>query len=74
VILLLVASNRGISVLPDWVVREVKYSSDYITRPLTQAGITRSLYAAVRTADADKPFMKELVQLARDEAQRLQTA
>jgi len=74
VILLLVASNRGISVLPYWVVREVKYSSDYITRPLTQAGITRSLYAAVRTADADKPFMKELVQLARDEAQRLQTA
>jgi len=28
VILLLVASNRGISVLPDWVVREVKYNSD----------------------------------------------
>jgi LysR family transcriptional regulator for metE and metH len=28
VILLLVASNRGITVLPDWVVREVKYSSD----------------------------------------------
>ncbi|CAN0284733.1 unnamed protein product, partial [Chrysoparadoxa australica] len=25
VILLLVASNRGVSVLPDWVVREVKY-------------------------------------------------
>ena len=49
VILLLVASNRGVSVLPDWVVREVKYSSDYVTRPLTAAGLTRRLYAAGRS-------------------------
>jgi len=71
-ILLLVASNRGISVLPDWVVREVKYSSDYVTRPLTKAGLTRSLYAAVRIEDRDKPFMRELIALARQEARRLQ--
>ncbi|MBT8168326.1 LysR family transcriptional regulator [Falsiruegeria litorea] len=72
VILLLVASNRGISVLPDWVVREVKYSSDYVTRPLTEAGITRRLYAAVRSEDLEKPFVQELVKLARVEAQKLQ--
>jgi len=72
VILLLVASNRGVSVLPDWVVREVKYSNDYVTRPLTESGLTRRLYAAVRTEDAAKPFMKDLVSLARQEAQRLQ--
>lgn len=74
VILLLVASNRGVSVLPDWVVREVKYSSDYVTRPLTENGITRRLYAATRTADTDKPFVAELIRLARQEAQRLQSA
>jgi LysR family transcriptional regulator for metE and metH len=74
VILLLVASNRGVSVLPDWVVREVKYSSDYVTRPLTEKGITRRLYAATRTADTDKPFVAELIRLARQEAQRLQSA
>ncbi len=74
VILLLVASNRGVSVLPDWVVREVKYSSDYVTRPLTQNGVTRRLYAATRTADIDKPFVSELIRLARQEAYRLQTA
>ncbi len=74
VILLLVASNRGVSVLPDWVVREVKYSSDYVTRPLTQNGVTRRLYAATRTADIDKPFVSELIRLARQEAHRLQTA
>jgi len=74
VILLLVASNRGVSVLPDWVVREVKYSSDYVTRPLTEKGITRRLYAATRTTDIEKPFVSELIRLARQEAQRLQTA
>ena len=48
VILLLVASNRGVAVLPDWVVREVRYSSDYVTRPLTEKGVTKRLYAAVQ--------------------------
>ncbi len=72
VILLLVASNRGVSVLPDWVVREVKYNSDYVTRPLTKEGITRRLYAAVRTEDLEKPFVQELIQLAGAEARKLQ--
>jgi len=74
VILLLVASNRGVSVLPDWVVREVKYSSDYITRPLTEQGLTRRLYAAVRTEDLEKPYMEVLIRLAGEEARRLQEA
>lgn len=72
VILLLVASNRGVSVLPDWVVREVKYSSDYITRPLTKTGLTRRLYAAVRNEDLQQPYMERLIALARQEARRLQ--
>ena len=74
VILLLVASNRGIAVLPDWVVREVKYNSDYVTRPLTEQGITRRLYAAVRTEDMEKPYMKKLIALAGQEARKLQSA
>lgn len=74
VILLLVASNRGVAVLPDWVVREVKYSSDYITRPLTAEGITRRLYAAVRSEDLEKPYVQKLVALARTEARKLQSA
>ncbi|MCM2560703.1 LysR family transcriptional regulator [Lutimaribacter sp. EGI FJ00015] len=74
VILLLVASNRGVTVLPDWVVREVKYSSDYVTRPLTALGITRRLYAATRTEDLEKPYMQDLIRLAGAEAQRMQAA
>ena len=74
VILLLVASNRGVTVLPDWVVREVKYSSDYVTRPLTRAGLTRRLYAATRSDDLAKPYMADLIRLAGDEARRMQAA
>lgn len=65
VILLLVASNRGVAVLPDWVVREVRYNSGYVTRPLTRKGLTRRLYAAVREDDAQKPHFAHLVRLAR---------
>lgn len=72
VILLLVASNRGVAVLPDWVVREVRYNSDYVTRPLTAQGITRRLYAAVRETDAAKPFMAHVLRLMRTEPLKLQ--
>ncbi|GIT89681.1 LysR family transcriptional regulator [Jannaschia pagri] len=72
VILLLVASNRGVSVLPDWVVREVRYNSDYVTRPLTEQGVTRRLYAAVRQTDAAKPYMAHVLRLMRTEPLKLQ--
>jgi LysR family transcriptional regulator for metE and metH len=74
VILLLVAATRGVAGLPDWVVREVKYSADYVTRPLTEQGLTRRLYAATRTEDLDKPYMQRLIALAGQEAKRLQEA
>ena len=72
VILLLVASNRGVSVLPDWVLREVCYHSDYVTRPLTAQGRTRRLYGAVRSEDAARPFMAHFLRLARTEPVKLQ--
>jgi LysR family transcriptional regulator for metE and metH len=72
VILLLVASNRGVAVLPDWVVRQVRYNSDYVTLPLTKNGITRRLYAATRDDETNLPFMAHLIRLARQEAVKLQ--
>jgi LysR family transcriptional regulator for metE and metH len=72
VILLLVASGRGVAVLPDWVLREVKSSSDYVTRPLTEHGMTKRLYAATRQEDATKPFMAHVLRLARTEPVKLQ--
>ena len=74
VILFLVASGRGVSVLPDWVLREVRTSSDYITRPLTAAGVTRRLYAATRAEDTAKPFMAEVLRLAQGAPAALEPA
>jgi len=72
VILLLVASGRGVAVLPDWVLRDVRYHSDYVTKPLTEKGLTRRLYAAVRDEDSSKPFMAHVLRLARTEPVKLQ--
>jgi len=72
VILMLVASNRGVAVLPDWVLREVKYRPDYVTRPLTAKGIVRRMYAAVRTGDLARPYMAQVLRLGRSEPVKLQ--
>ncbi|PHQ98597.1 MAG: LysR family transcriptional regulator [Marinosulfonomonas sp.] len=74
VILLLVASNRGVAVLPDWVVREVKYNSDYVTRPLTKGGLTRRLFAAVREDDVAKPYMAHFMRLGRKIPMKMQAS
>ncbi|MGR3630876.1 MAG: LysR family transcriptional regulator [Limimaricola soesokkakensis] len=72
VILLLVASNRGVAVLPDWVVRQLRSNSDYVTRPLTAQGKTRRLYAATRSDDTSRPYIAHFTRLARQEAVKLQ--
>ena len=72
VILMLVGSNRGVAVLPDWVLRDVRSHADYITRPLGPKTITRRLYAATREEDAAKPFMAHFLRLGRTEPVKLQ--
>ena len=72
VILMLVGSNRGVSVLPDWVLRDVRSNADYATRPLGPETITRRLYAATREDDATKPFMAHFLRLGRSEPVKLQ--
>ena len=72
VILMLVASNRGVAVLPDWVVRAVRANPDYVTLPLTAEGVTRRLYAATRTVDLARPYLGHFLRLARSEPVKLQ--
>lgn len=72
VILLLVASGRGVSVLPDWVVRATNKNASLVTRPLTETGIRRGLYGATRSGDTDKPFMAHMLKLCRTEPPKLQ--
>ncbi|WP_339109465.1 LysR family transcriptional regulator [Thioclava sp. GXIMD4216] len=72
VILMLVAAGRGVAVLPDWVLREVRYRPDYITKPVTEHGLQKRLYAATRTEDAVQPYMAYFLRLARTEPVKLQ--
>jgi len=72
VILMLVAAGRGVAVLPDWVLREVKGNADYITRPLGPGTITKRLYAATRSEDVARPYMAHFLRLARTEPVKLQ--
>jgi len=72
VILLLVASGRGVSVLPDWVVRDTGRHPSLVTRRLTEAGITRRLFGATRADDTAKPFMAQMLKLCRTEPPKLQ--
>ncbi|WOI57597.1 LysR family transcriptional regulator [Palleronia sp. LCG004] len=72
VILMLVASMRGVAVLPDWVLRDRGSQGEYVTRPLTETGVTRRLYAATRAGETTTPFMAHLLGLARTEPVKLQ--
>jgi LysR family transcriptional regulator for metE and metH len=74
VILLLVASGRGVAVLPDWVVREQRRRGDVAVLPLTETGVTKRLYAAVREEDASKPFMQTVLRLAHDIPETMRAA
>lgn len=72
VILMLVGSNRGVAVLPDWVIRDVKMNADYVTRPLAPGNVTRRLFACTREDDAARPYMAHFLRLGRSEPVKLQ--
>jgi LysR family transcriptional regulator for metE and metH len=74
-ILLLVASGRGVAVLPDWVVRaSARADMELAIKALRRDGrpVTKRLYAATRTADATRPYVAHLIRLAREGAVKLQ--
>lgn len=72
VILMLIGSNRGVGVLPDWVIRDLKGNPDYVTRPLAPGNVTRRLYACLREDDAARPHMAHFVRLGRFEPVKFQ--
>lgn len=73
-ILLLVASGRGVAVLPDWVLRAQRGQADVAAIRLRRNGrtVVKRLYAATRAGEAERPFVAHLVRLARQEAVKLQ--
>ena len=65
-ILQLVASRRGIAVLPDWVLQDY-LSRQYVSaRALGKEGMKGTVYAAVRQREAGQPYVEDFIQLAVD--------
>ncbi len=64
VLLLLVASNRGIAVLPDWVLTDSHQATGLSTRPLTRRGMHGTLYAATRRAEQGCAYLQDVIALA----------
>lgn len=58
----LVASERGVAALPDWVVAEYEKKGWVVSRPLGQ-GVHCQLYAATRTASQEVAYMQGFANL-----------
>lgn len=71
VALMLVASGRGVAVMPDWVLRRESANPELVMLPLGQGGILRRLYAAVRESDLTQPYMAHVLRLSRTEPLRM---
>lgn len=71
VALMLVASGRGVSVMPDWVLRSQAANPELAMLPLGQGGLLRRLHAAIRDDDLSQPYMAHVLRLARTEPVRM---
>ncbi|HFD32619.1 MAG TPA: LysR family transcriptional regulator [Gammaproteobacteria bacterium] len=66
IILLLVNTLKGVAVLPDWVLHESMSHNRLTTRPLGEAGMHGTLYAAVRQNQSQAAFIQGFITLSRE--------
>jgi len=66
----LVASGRGLCALPNWVLADYVEQGLISVRRAGSEGVFATLYAAVRSADAGRPYVEDFLQLARLECQK----
>ena len=62
----LVASGRGVCCLPNWALHEYIQREYVVARSLGEDGIWPNLYTAVRTEQADAPYIAAFVALAKE--------
>ncbi|CAB1275838.1 LysR family transcriptional regulator [Candidatus Nitrosacidococcus tergens] len=65
-ILQLVVSNRGVTVLPNWAIVDELAREEVKSLSLGKEGLWATLYAAMRTKEREFHAMKSFTQLARD--------
>lgn len=61
----LVASGRGVCCLPNWALHEYLQRDYVVARSLGEEGVWPTLYAAVRQDQADAPFVRGFVEVAK---------
>lgn len=62
----LVASGRGVCALPNWALNEYT-SRGYVTAvPMSASGVWCTLYAALRSDQADSQYMMDFIETARE--------
>lgn len=62
-ILMLVATRRGIAVLPRWAVQNYLQRQYVTARPITREGLFAEIWAATLTTDSSKPYIVEFIEL-----------
>lgn len=65
IMLQMVILNRGVTVLPDWLAREVAGESDVAICRLGPEGLPKTLFAAIRETDAEIGYIQEFIALSR---------
>ena len=69
-IIQLVASGRGVCVLPNWGITDYLAKGYVVARSLGEDGVWAKLYAAIREDSANLPYMEEFINTARQCSQR----
>ncbi len=62
----LVASERGVAALPDWVSREYEQKGWIVSRTMGEMGVHCQLYAAIRSDSSELDYMKGFLGLLAD--------
>ena len=65
ILLQMVASNRGVSALPRWLIEEYASKLDIVPVRLGREGIAKQIFLGMRDADADVAYLKAFVEIAR---------
>lgn len=61
----MVALNRGVTVLPDWLAKDYCQKLPVNTVRLGEKGLAKTLYAAIRKADAGINYMQEFIAMGK---------
>lgn len=65
-ILMLVATSRGVAVLPRWAVQTYLQRQYVTAKPITEAGLTADVWAAIRASESAKAYLVDFVSLIKE--------